>query len=96
MLMGDTLPHHLSCLTARAFVAYARLSGEQVYLERAEESIRNCLCLVNDDARGAAAYVYPHLVNGNKGEFYDEWANDQDLPFYDGMNFNDLIKIFEI
>ena len=94
--MGDTLPHHLSCLTARAFVAYARLSGERVYLERAEECIRNCLCLISDEAKGAAAYVYPHLVNGQSGEFYDEWANDQDLPLYDGMNFNDLIKTFEI
>ena len=96
MLHGDTLPHHLSCLTARAFVAYARLSNDNRYLERAEECIRNCLCLIGDDARGAAAYVYPHLVNGTRAELYDEWANDQDLPLYDGMNCCDLIKAFEI
>jgi hypothetical protein len=96
MIHGDTLPHHLSCLTARAFVAYARLSEDKTYLERADECIRNCLCLISDEAKGAAAYVYPHLVNGQNGEFYDEWANDQDLPLYDGMNFCDLLKIFEI
>lgn len=93
---GDTLPHHLSCLSARAFIAYYRLSGDRTYLSRAEECIRNCLCLITDDGRGSAAYVYPHTVNGTSGEFFDGWANDQDLPLYDGMNVCDLIDCFNI
>ena len=96
MKRGDTLPHHLSCLSARAFIAFARLTGNEEYISRSEECIRNCLCLIGDDAHGHAAYVYPHIVNGEDGEFYDEWANDQDLPLYDGMNCCDLIEIFDI
>lgn len=91
---GDTLPQHLSCLTGRAFLAYSRLSGDMTYAHRAEECIRNCLCLISDTARGAAAYLYPHKINHLDGEYYDEWANDQDLPLYDAMNGNDLIDSF--
>jgi len=93
---GDTLPHHLSCLSARAFIAYSRLTGDKKYVERAEECIRDCLCLIGDNGEGFAAYVYPHIVNNQEGEFYDEWANDQDLPLYDAMNFCDLIETFKI
>ncbi len=92
---GDTLPHHLSCLTARAFAAYARLTGDMRYAERAEECIRNCMCLIGDDGKAHAAYVYPHTVNYRDGEFYDEWSNDQDLVLYDAMNASDLVNAFE-
>lgn len=95
-LFGDTLPHHLSCLSARAYLAYARLSGEKIWAERAEECIRNCLCLIDDDGHGHAAYVYPYRLNEARGEFYDEWANDQDLPLYDALAADDLIKAFRI
>ena len=93
---GDTLPHHLSCLTARAYMAYAKLSGDFEWIERAEECLRNCLCLIKDNGEGSVAYVYPHTVNGADGEFYDEWANDQDLSLYDGMCFSDIIKVFTV
>lgn len=95
-LIGDTLPHHLSCLTARAFVAYARLTKSKEYIYRAEECMRNGLCLIGDDAMGCAAHVYPHSVNGCVGEFYDDWANDQDLLLYDALNCCDLIETFRI
>lgn len=93
---GDTLPHHLSCLTARAFVAFAELSGEREYIERAGECIRNCLSLIGDDGHGSAAYVYPHTVNGADGEFFDGWANDQDLSLYDGMYISQYLPEFSI
>ncbi len=48
----------------------------------ANECIRNYLCLFTDDARGVAAYVYPYKVNGDFGEKYDNWANDQDFALY--------------
>ena len=44
--------------------------------------MRNCLCLFTDDGRGSCAYVYPYRINGEKGQFYDEWANDQDFALY--------------
>lgn len=87
---GDTLPHHLSCLSARAFAAFAELSGEEIYLKRAEEAVRNCFCLISDNARGSAAYVFPNTVNGSKGEFFDLRANDQDLIIYDIFDINDI------
>ena len=93
---GDTLPHHLSCLSARAFAAFSELSGDASYLRRAGENIRNCLCLVDDDGHGYAAHVYPHTVNGIKGDFFDSWANDQDLPLYDAMHLCDRLPEFSV
>lgn len=81
-LFGDTFPHYWSCLTARAFTAYYNCSGDEIYKSAAERCIRNCLCLFNDKGEGSCAYVYPFKVNDIKGEFYDEWANDQDFALY--------------
>lgn len=82
---GDTLPQHLSCLSARSFISYGELTGDREYLRRAEECIRNCFCLISDNGQGSAAYVYPNYVNGYPGEYYDGWANDQDLVIYDAL-----------
>lgn len=95
-IMGDTLPHHLSVLTARAYTAYSRLSGEEVWLEKAEECLRNCMNLISDNGRGAAAYVFPYKLNGKRGEFYDPWSNDQDLVFYDALYFSEFSDTFKI
>ena len=95
-VMGDTLPQHLSCLSARAFLAYSRFTGEHCWAVRAEECIRNCLCLIDDDGHGHAAYVYPYSLNEQRGEFFDEWANDQDLPLYDALNAADRCPVFRI
>ena len=81
-LQGDTFPHYWSCLTARAYMDYYNVSGDTVYKAAAEESIRNCFCLFTEDGEGSCAYVYPYRVNDRKGEFYDDWANDQDFALY--------------
>ena len=81
-LFGDTFPHYWSCLTARAFKAYYNCSGNEAYKFAAEHCIRNCLCLFNDKGEGSCAYVYPFKINDINGEFYDEWANDQDFALY--------------
>lgn len=81
-VFGDTFPHYWSCLTARAYMNYYRLSGEEKYRSAAQECLRNCLCLFTEDGQGSCAYVFPFLVNGKRGEFYDEWANDQDFALY--------------
>ena len=91
---GDTLPHHLSCLTARSYIAYSRLTGETEWLDRAEECIRNCMCLIGDDGRGSAACVYPYRLDGRRGEFFDPWSNDQDLVLYDALYLNELNGAF--
>lgn len=92
--MGDTMPHHLSVLTARAYISYSRLSGEKKWIAKAEECIRNCMCLIGDDGRGSAAHVYPYKLNGKRGEFFDPWSNDQDLVLYDALYCADLCDCF--
>ena len=82
MQIGDTFPHYWGCLTARSYNDYYKLSDDEKYLKAAEECMRNCLCLFSDDGRGSCAYVYPYRINGTKGQFYDEWANDQDFALY--------------
>lgn len=86
-LYGDTFPHYWSCLTARAYMNYYRLTGEKKYQKAARECFRNCLCLFTEEGKGSCAYVYPFKVNGQKGEFYDEWANDQDFALYFYMDY---------
>ncbi len=93
---GDTLPHHLSCLTARAYAAYAKLTGENEWREKAEENLRNCMCLERNNARGSAAYLYPYKLNGVRGQFYDPWSNDQDLILYDALYFSEWTDTFRI
>ncbi len=82
LIMGDTFPHYWSCLTARSYFAYYRLSGEGAYLKAGRECIRNCLCLFSADGGASCAYVYPYTVGVKRGQFYDEWANDQDFALY--------------
>ena len=81
-LLGDTFPHYWSCLSARAFASFYRISKDEAYKKSALECIKNCLCLFNEKGEGSCAYVYPFKVNGEKGGFYDEWANDQDFSLY--------------
>lgn len=93
---GDTLPHHLSVLTSRAYRSYFKLSGNEEYLKRSEECVRNCMCLIKDDGRGAAAYVYPYKLNGKRGEFLDPWADDQDLVLHDALLLSQYSDAFKI
>ncbi len=81
-LKGDTFPHYWSCLTARSYNDYYKISGDEKYLKAAEECMRNCLCLFTDDGRGSAAYMYPYRLDGKYGKVYDDWANDQDFALY--------------
>lgn len=95
-MMGDTLPHHLSVLTGRAYLAYSVLSGDKLWQRKAEECIRNCMCLIDDDGHGHAAYVYPYRLNGKRGEFLDPWSNDQDLVLYDALYASEYIDSFQL
>lgn len=81
-IFGDTFPHYWSCLTARAYNDYYVISCEEKYKYAAEECLRNCLCLFDIEGRGSCAYVYPYMINGERCEFYDDWANDQDFALY--------------
>lgn len=79
---GDTFPHYWSALTGNVFALYGRLTGKKDYLERAEKARRAVLPLFFADGSASCAYIYPCRVNGNEGEFYDPYANDQDWGLY--------------
>ncbi len=92
-LFGDTFPHYLSCLSARAFLLYAGISGDRTFEEKARRCMRNCLCLFFPDGTASCAYLYPFSVtmlnpdgsiaeSARRGEFFDPWANDQDGALY--------------
>ncbi len=81
---GDNYPHYWSTLTGAVYYNYFLCTNDISYKERAENIVRNNLCLFSEDGRGYCAYVYPYRVNGEKAEFYDPYANDQDwaLVYY--------------
>ena len=79
---GDTFPHYWSRLIARAYHAYATVSGAKAYEAAASEGIRNCFFLFDEKGRASCAYVYPYRIDGKKGAFYDDRANDQDFALY--------------
>lgn len=83
-MFGDTFPHYWSANTAAAFHYYALCTGDKTYQERAENVVRNNLCLFFEDGRASCAYLYPYKIDGVKAGFYDPYANDQDwaLVFY--------------
>lgn len=77
-MWGDIFPHYWSTLTAAAYAYYARCTGNVSYQKRAENIVRNNLCLFFEDGKASCAYVYPYKVNGERTGFYDPFANDQD------------------
>ena len=91
-LFGDNFPHYWSCLTARSMRAYYKCSGNTWAEEMAEKIYRSNLCLFNEKGEGSCAYVYPYKVNGEKGAFYDGWANDQDFALYFYMDAKEAMQ----
>lgn len=81
---GDVFPHYWSTLSAVAFHYYYLCTGEESYQKRAENIVRNNLCLFFETGKASCAYIYPDHVNGKPGKFYDPFANDQDwaLVYY--------------
>ena len=79
---GDTFPHYWSVLTGNVFELYGTLTGNTDFLNRAEDSRRAILPAFFTDGRASCAYVFPYSINGQRGEFYDPYANDQDWGLY--------------
>lgn len=75
---ADTFPHYWSTITASVFALYAQATGDSHYRRRADAILANNLCSFTPEGRASCAYVYPTTANGNRGQFFDPWANDQD------------------
>lgn len=89
-MWGDIFPHYWSTMTAVAYYNYALCTGDDSYQKRAENIVRNNLCLFFEDGKASCAYVHPYKVNGVKAQFYDPFGNDQDwaLVYYILVNKN--------
>jgi hypothetical protein len=89
-MWGDVFPHYWSTLSALAYDLYARCTNDDSYRKKAENIVRNNLCLFFEDGKASCAYIYPYKVNGVKAQFYDPYANDQDwaLAYYLTVNSN--------
>ncbi len=83
-MFGDTFPHYWSALTGAVYYYYALCTGDISYRQRAENVVRNNLCLFFEDGSASCAYMYPYKIDGVKAQFYDPYANDQDwaLVYY--------------
>jgi hypothetical protein len=81
---GDVFPHHWTALSGVAYWRYAQASGNQEYLRLTNTILENNLAQFFEDGRASCAYIYPARINGQKAQFYDPFANDQDwaLAFY--------------
>ena len=77
-VFGDTFPHYWSAENGRTFKRYARLTGNEEYNIRGEHSLRGVLSMFFEDGIATCAYLYPYSVNGQKTDFADPYANDQD------------------
>lgn len=86
---GDTYPHYWSALTGMDFVQYSNITGNKKYKEKAKASFRGCLNLFRTDGSASCAMVYPEMVNGKKGNYYDPWANDQDWALYFALRYEE-------
>ena len=87
---GDVYPHYWSAITAAAYHRYAQCIADSNpkaaadYQQRAEQCVRDNLCLFFEDGKATCAFVMPRRVNGEPAHYADAYANDQDwaLMFY--------------
>ena len=76
--------------TSDAFLHYYWISGDEEYKKRAICGARNNLSLFNEDGSAYCTRLHPLTVNGVRGEYYDEFANEQDGFLYF------MIKFFKV
>lgn len=83
-MWGDVFPHYWSTLSAVAYHYYYQVTGYKNYKFKSENILHNNLCLFFENGEASCAFIYPDKVNGQKGRFYDAFANDQDwaLVYY--------------
>ncbi len=86
-LYGDTFPHYWSSLTGIAYKLFSGITGEKRYGEMAQASLRGVLPLLMPDGSSSSARLHPLTVNGQRGGYFDPWANDQDWGLYHMLKY---------
>ena len=79
---GDTRPHYWSATSGYCFWLYGEIIGNEAAREYGRQCLKNCLCVTDNEGRGYCAYLYPYHINGERGEYNDMMANDQDYALY--------------
>jgi hypothetical protein len=79
---GDTYPHYWSALTGNAYRLWHRISNDDKYHKMSEDSLRGVLSLFFPDGSASCAYIFPVTINGEVGQRFDDYANDQDWGMY--------------
>ena len=82
MLYGDTFPHSASVHTSNAFLHYAWITGDEEWKKRAFCGARNNLSVYRPDGSASCTRLHPLTMNGVRGEYYDEFANEHDGLLY--------------
>ena len=88
-MWGDTFPHYWSTITAMAYHNYYLCTNDVTYQQRAENIVRNNLCLFFEDGSASCAYLYPSKVDNVEAQFYDPYANDQDWSLVNYLMINE-------
>ena len=89
-MYGDKFPHYWSSLTGIVYRYYSEVTGDKEYQEKFKKSLRATLSLFYPDGTASCAYVYPATVNGQKANFADPYANDQDWGLYYAWKYLEL------
>ena len=87
MLYGDTFPHSASIHSSDAFLHYYMITGDEEWKKRAVCGARNNLSVYRPDGSASCTRLHPLFVNGVRGEYYDEFANEQDGLLYFMIKF---------
>ena len=79
---GDTLPQPSVAHSAHCFYSYGVITGNRKWEEYGIRAFRSGFCLFNGKGEAFSSYVYPARVNGERGQFFDSFANEQDGFLY--------------
>lgn len=82
MTYGDTFPQQCGLLSARLYANYGKLSGDKRLYKKGLTGLKNGLCLFFPDGKASCAFIFPFRVNGRRGEYYDQFINDQDTIMF--------------
>lgn len=88
-LWGDAFPHHWSCLSAAAYLAWPSDVGPPGLAAELQEAayaiLRANLASFFTDGSATCAFVYPSCVDGRPAHVADPLANDQDWALVHAM-----------
>ena len=79
---GDTFPHAAAAHSAHCFYVYGVVTGQKKWIDYGRQCFESVYCCFKPNGAASSAYVYPERVNGEKGAFYDAFANEQDGLLY--------------